>query len=137
MDLYEISDQVVELLRKRGLLAYQSLKYQFRLDDEGLAALKEELFYAHPEIADDAGRGLVWTGSGSLDEAQRNPGKAPMVPDFIRATESRTSLIRHPPAPVTYTPVHLADRIRAVAVNDGERKTITALCRSQRVNSAD
>ena len=29
--------------------------------------------------------------------------------------------------PIAYTPPHLADRIRAVAVSDGERKTITAL----------
>src|SRR5262245_6679513 len=29
--------------------------------------------------------------------------------------------------PVTYTPMHLADRIRAVTITDGERKTITAL----------
>ena len=31
------------------------------------------------------------------------------------------------PPPVTYTPAHLAERIRAVSVTDGERKTITAL----------
>ena len=32
-----------------------------------------------------------------------------------------------PNPPVTYTPAHLAERIRAVSVTDGERKTITAL----------
>ena len=32
-----------------------------------------------------------------------------------------------PPAPVFYTPPHLAERIRATTVTDGERKTITAL----------
>ena len=32
-----------------------------------------------------------------------------------------------PQPPVTYTPAHLAERIRAVSVTDGERKTITAL----------
>ena len=31
------------------------------------------------------------------------------------------------PAPASYTPAHLAERIRAVEVTDGERKTITAL----------
>ncbi len=31
------------------------------------------------------------------------------------------------PSPVSYTPPHLAERIRAATVTDGERKTITAL----------
>jgi class 3 adenylate cyclase len=31
------------------------------------------------------------------------------------------------PSPATYTPSHLAERIRATTVTDGERKTITAL----------
>ena len=60
MDLYEISDQIVELLRKRGRLAYRALKLQFHLDEEQLDALKEELLFAHPEISEEAGRGLVW-----------------------------------------------------------------------------
>jgi class 3 adenylate cyclase/predicted ATPase len=34
---------------------------------------------------------------------------------------------QEPQPPVTYTPSHLAERIRAVTVTDGERKTITAL----------
>jgi hypothetical protein len=33
MDLYEVIDQVAVLLRKRGRLSYQALKYQFKLDD--------------------------------------------------------------------------------------------------------
>ena len=39
MDLYEISDQVVALLRQRGRLAYRALKLQFQLDEEQLEAL--------------------------------------------------------------------------------------------------
>jgi class 3 adenylate cyclase len=31
------------------------------------------------------------------------------------------------PRPITYTPAHLAERIRAVSLTEGERKTITAL----------
>ncbi|MGE4091449.1 MAG: adenylate/guanylate cyclase domain-containing protein [Candidatus Binatia bacterium] len=33
----------------------------------------------------------------------------------------------NPHPPVSYTPAHLADRIRSVTITDGERKTITAL----------
>ena len=43
MDLYAVLDQVVALLQQRGRLTYRALKYQFQLDDEGIAALKEEL----------------------------------------------------------------------------------------------
>jgi hypothetical protein len=38
------------------------LQLQFHLDDAHLAVLKEELLYTHPEVVDDAGRGLIWTG---------------------------------------------------------------------------
>ena len=61
MDLYELLDQIVDLLRQRGQVTYRLLKRQFELDDEALDDLKEELLYAHP-VVDDNGRGLVWTG---------------------------------------------------------------------------
>jgi hypothetical protein len=43
MDFYEILDQVVNLLQRRGRVTYQALKLQFKLDDEQLKALKDEL----------------------------------------------------------------------------------------------
>lgn len=114
MDLYEISDQVVELLRQRGRLAYRALKLQFQLGEEQLEALKEELLFAHPEIADEAGRGLGWIGEQRL------------------ASSQFSVVSSHPPS--SYTPPHLAERIRveqaaleARSGPDGERKTITAL----------
>ena len=68
MDFYAILDQVVALLRQRQRVTYRALKVQFHLDDEALEALKDELLYAQPQVRDDAGRGLVWTG---------DPGTAP------------------------------------------------------------
>jgi class 3 adenylate cyclase/predicted ATPase len=62
MDLYAILDQVVELLHQRQRVTYRALKVQFQIEDETLEVLKDELLYAHPEVHDDAGRGLVWTG---------------------------------------------------------------------------
>ena len=38
MDLYAVIDQVTVLLQQRGRLTYRALKYQFQLDDEGIAA---------------------------------------------------------------------------------------------------
>jgi hypothetical protein len=54
MDLYAISDQVVALLQQRGRLAYRMLQLQFQLDDEQLAALKEELIEGQ-QVASDEG----------------------------------------------------------------------------------
>ena len=65
-DLYAILDQVVSLLRRRGRVTYNALKFQFNLDDVHLAVLKEELLYAYPQVADDQARGLIWTRDASL-----------------------------------------------------------------------
>ena len=59
MDLYAVLDQVVNLLRQRGRGTYSALKFQFNLDDNALTVLKDELFYAHPQAVDDAGRGVL------------------------------------------------------------------------------
>src|SRR5262244_4572048 len=62
MDFVAIVDQVITLLRQRGRMTYRTLQRQFQLDDDALHDLTDELLYAHPEVRDDAGRGLVWTG---------------------------------------------------------------------------
>ena len=59
MGFYEILDQVVDLLRRRGRVTYRALQREFQLDEDALNDLKDELLYAHPEVRDDAGRGLV------------------------------------------------------------------------------
>ncbi len=69
MDFYAVLDQVLALLRSRGRVTYNALKLQFTLDDAHLAVLKEELLYAHPQVIDDDGRGLIWTGATVADPA--------------------------------------------------------------------
>ena len=61
MDFYAVLDQVVALLHRRSRVTYNALKLQFHLDDDQLAILKDELLYAHPQVVEDAGRGLRWT----------------------------------------------------------------------------
>ena len=73
MDLYDVLDQVVALLQQRGRVTYNALKLQFHLDDEQLAVLKDELLYAHPQVVDDAGRGLRWTDDTAATRAQIPP----------------------------------------------------------------
>ena len=58
MEFYDVLDQVVALLQRRGRVTYNALKLQFHLDDDQLAVLKDEFLYAYPQVVDDAGRGL-------------------------------------------------------------------------------
>jgi class 3 adenylate cyclase len=111
---YEIVDQVIALLSSRGRLSYRALTVEFDLNDNSLAALKEELIETQELAVDKDGKMLVWTGAAPVPSAKFQ------VPSS------------HPPA--TYTPAHLAERIRAEQAaleargsTDGERKTITAL----------
>ena len=75
MEFYDILDQIVALLQRRGRVTYNALKLQFTLDDDQLAVLKEELLYAHLQVVDDAGRGLHWT-----DDTAGTRAPAPPVP---------------------------------------------------------
>src|SRR5262245_58621685 len=75
MDLYDVLDQVVTLLQRRGRVTYNALKLQFHLNDEQLAVLKDELIYAHPQVVDDVGRGLRWTGDTAVPQEP-----VPLVP---------------------------------------------------------
>jgi len=105
MDFYAILDQTLDLLRQRERVTYRALKLQFTLDDEQLEALKDELLYAHPEVVDDAGRGLRWTGA---PEAVPPPAAAPA------SAQDRT--------PLSYTPPHHAEQIlTSRAALEGER----------------
>src|SRR5215813_1677708 len=73
MDFYGVLDHVLTLLQRRGRVTYNALKLQFHLDDEQLAVLKDELLYAHPQVVDDAGRGLRWTDDTAVAQAHTPP----------------------------------------------------------------
>ena len=78
MDFYAVLDQVLDLLRRRGRVAYRALQVQFHLDDDALAALKDELIAAQRLAVDEAGTMLVWTGNPAPDSLAAAP---PVVPD--------------------------------------------------------
>jgi class 3 adenylate cyclase len=88
MDFYTVLDQVLALLRQRGRVSYRALKRQFDLDDDALADLQEELLYAYHPVADEDGRGLVWTGAAGSTAApppQDEPtASAPRPPEAER-----------------------------------------------------
>jgi class 3 adenylate cyclase/tetratricopeptide (TPR) repeat protein len=111
MTFEEILDQAIAMLQRRGRMTYRTLQRQFALDEDALNDLKDELLYAHPEVRDEAGRGLVWTGV---------PGTAPSAASAPAATPEQ--------APLTYTPPYLAEQILAAkSALEGERKQVTVL----------
>ena len=73
MDFYEVLDQALDILQRRGRVAYRTLKLQFNLDDEQLAALKDELIHAQKLAADEDGRVLVWAGAGGASPTPIQP----------------------------------------------------------------
>ena len=81
------------------------------LDDEQLAALKDELLYSQPQVRDDTGRGLLWTEDAGPVLAGT---AAPVAPPAQ--------------APLTYTPPYLAEKIlTSRSALEGERKQVTVL----------
>ena len=106
MEFYELLEKVLDLLRQRGRVSYRALKAQFHLDDDYLAALKDELIDAQRLASDEDGKVLVWTG----DTAPTPPALKPE------------------PAPLAYTPPHLTEKIlTSRSALEGERKQVTVL----------
>ena len=111
MTFEEILDQVLAMLKRRGRVSYRTLMRQFALDEVYLEDLKEAILFAHPQVVDEAGRGLVWTGDvGAV------PLPAPVPPQPV---DQPVTLLPRPgqtavPSPEPYTP-------------DAERRQLTVL----------
>ena len=111
MDFYTLLDHVIDLLRQRQRVTYRALQRQFQLDDAALQDLKDELLYAHPQVRDEEGRGLLWTGDA--DSTAPPPATPVQTPEHI---------------PLTYTPSYLAEKIlTSRSALEGERKQVTVL----------
>ena len=109
MDFVAVVDQAIALLRQRGRVTYRTLQIQL-LDDAALAALKDELIDAQPQVRDEHGRGLVWTEDAGPAVGTAAPERSPA------------------PAPLTYTPPYLAEKIlTSRSALEGERKQVTVL----------
>ena len=107
MAFEDIVDQAIAMLQRRGRVAYRTLKQQFQLDDEALDDLKTEIIKAQRLAVDEDGVVLVWTGG-------------PTSPGVLAGEPT--------PAPRSYTPAHLAEKILlSKAALEGERKQVTVL----------
>src|SRR5437867_9255958 len=100
MDFVAVLDQVIALLRQRGRVAYRTLKVQFHLDDEALAALKDELLYAHQVARDEDDRILVWVGDAGPPFAPSPPAIQP-VSQPVTPEPARPQTASPPAAPFT------------------------------------
>ena len=67
MTLDEVLDQIRELLAAKGRLACRSLKVRFALNEEYLAACKEELIEVERVAVDEDGKVLMWVGETGAD----------------------------------------------------------------------
>lgn len=114
MTFEDILDQAIAMLQRRGCLTYGTLKRQFQLDDAALDDLKEQRLYAHPQVVDDAGRGLVWTG-----ETAGSPTTTPLPSQPIPSEPLRATQAVHPP-PTAALPATSPPR-------EAERRQLTVL----------
>src|SRR5262249_39559110 len=89
MSLYDVLDQIIELLRQRKRLTYRLLQREFALDDETLADLKDELIYAQKLAVEEDERVLVWIGDTEGTHAVLSPPAQTRPQSAIQAT--------HPP----------------------------------------
>src|ERR671922_574446 len=107
----DILSQTIAMLQQHGRVSYRALKRQFAIDDDYLEDLREAILFAHPQVIDEGGRGLVWTvDTTAVSLATDRPAPAPAR------------------APLTYTPSYLQEKILASrATLEGERKQVTVL----------
>ena len=66
MTFDDILDQILDVLRRQGRVAYWALKRRFDLHDDDIAGLKDEIITAQRLAVDEDGKVLVWTGEGSI-----------------------------------------------------------------------
>jgi class 3 adenylate cyclase len=111
MTFEEVLDQAIDMVRRRGRVTYHTLQRQFSLDDAALEDLKDELLFASPHIADEAGRGLVWMGEDATPATPTHSSTHPAQPAVTPASE---------PTPTASPPA-------AYHAPDAERRQLTVM----------
>src|SRR5262245_50329225 len=89
MDFDALLAQVRALLQRQERVSYRALRLRFQLDDEALAALKDELIYAERVARDEEDRVLVWVREAGPTSAPTAPSLSPLPPASAPA-EPRT-----------------------------------------------
>ena len=121
MKFYDLMSQVMALLQREGRVSYRALKREFDLEDDVLEDLKEELITVKELAVDKDGKMLVWVGTDA--EGKKEKGRN----GNTEGEKANWGKGEAEGVPGQWTPPHLAERIHAVTVIEGERKTIIAL----------
>jgi class 3 adenylate cyclase/predicted ATPase len=84
MRFFDYVPEVIALLQRDARISYRALQYEFGFDTAFLDVLREELLF-RGLARDDAGRGLVWTGSPAplvTSPVVRPPHRAYVAPSL-------------------------------------------------------
>ena len=109
MTFNEVLSQTIAMLHQHGRVSYRALKRQFAIDDDYLVDLTEALLFAHPQVVDEGGQGLVWTETSRPTSATVAP-----LPDAPLVTQDSRTSARDVPPPIPSLP-------------DAERRQLTVL----------
>jgi predicted ATPase/class 3 adenylate cyclase len=99
MNFDELLAQVLDLLAREKRVSYRALKLRFKLDDEYIEALKDEIIGAKRQATDEDGKVLVWTGgsAGMLAPVVDSQAMASTASvDVLEQTRSNASLASEP-----------------------------------------
>ena len=128
MKFSEVVAQTLAWLQREGRVSYRALRLEFDLNNDVFDALKEELIEVKELAVDKDGKILVWAGKDSLESSVQSRESARVQgPKSKVQSQKDQPLVPSNQPPISYAPPHLAERIRAAALTEGERKTITAL----------
>jgi hypothetical protein len=114
MTFEEILDRVLDMLQRRGRGSYPALKSQFDLNDLYPEGFKEEILFSNPQMADEAGRGPIWTGVSG----------APATASDQENTRSRAAAARIPQSTLS---THVTSQRTDSRVPDAERRQLTVI----------
>ena len=73
MTFNEVFSQTIAMLHQHGRVSYRALKRQFAIQDDYLADLTDAILFAHPQVMDAEGRGLVWAGASPAAAPATSP----------------------------------------------------------------
>ena len=88
----EILIHVIDLLQREGRLSSRAIRLRFSIDDEYIAALKEELIDAKHLAVDEEGKVLVWTGA-SVGQESENRRIGESGKEQIASSDARLSTL--------------------------------------------
>jgi class 3 adenylate cyclase/predicted ATPase len=92
LEFDELLQQVVDLLKSEQRSSYRAIKKRFRLADDDLEAIKDELIDAKRLAVDEKGKVLVWAGPGSYGAGGMDEARTTVTPGVLPPEAERRQL---------------------------------------------